>query len=56
MCRPEKIKRRSDPTTSKADTAIDALTSATKGRLGGHVAEWLADFVKSKRKLEFKQR
>ena len=61
---------------SNLATAIDALTSATKGRLGGHalndpevraataniaakdivkLAEWLADFAKSKRKLERKQ-
>jgi hypothetical protein len=58
---------------SNLATAIDALTSATKGRLGGQalndpevraataniaakdivkLAEWLADFAKSKRKLE----
>jgi hypothetical protein len=62
---------------SNLATAIDTLTSATKGRLGGHalndpevraataniaardivkLAEWLADFAKSKRKLESKQR
>jgi hypothetical protein len=74
-----KLKREVEELTARLQeaeylaTAIDALTSATKGRLGGQalndpevrdataniaakdivkLAEWLADFAKSKRKLE----